>query len=97
MLQFRLDALHMLNLALIDYMSGLGAITSKGSDEKMADVVAYSKQSITVVVFINLLINALKAVCSYGKVHREYIAFRKAHLADDTFWKQFLKLGENHE
>ena len=85
-----------LNQALIDYNKGLTGITSISSDKKMNQIVAMAKGPVSWLVYKDLLVNFIRVLSDYKKVHKDYIDFRQNLLKSNQFWKAFLSIrGEN--
>lgn len=85
-----------LNQALIDYNKGLTGITSISSDKKMNQIVVMAKGPVSWLVYKDLLVNFIRVLSDYKKVHKDYIDFRQNLLKSNQFWKAFLGIrGEN--
>lgn len=81
----------MLYLALKDYNRGLDYITRMGSDQKMQEIIDWSKKTPGKYNSIYLLIKeALLSIVSYHRVKKDYSEFRKNRLSNNKFWKAFL-------
>lgn len=85
-----------LTQALIDYNKGLTGITAVSSEEKMNQILFMVKESVSWSVYKDLLVNFIRVLSDYKKVHKDYITFRNQLLKSNTFWSVFLGIrGEN--
>lgn len=91
-IQFRLNSLKMLYLALQDYESSLYGITSIRADEKMKQVQQYAVAGNDVRMIIEVLVQAVKTVVAYPQIEQKNKKFRSEQLSKADFWKKYLQL-----
>lgn len=83
-----------LNLAVNDFCAGLEELTKKTSDEKFAEVRAFSSKKNIVIICINIISLAVSALFNYAAMVKSYNEFRNTKLQGTHFWKDFLKINE---
>ncbi|WP_444498834.1 hypothetical protein [Veillonella seminalis] len=83
--------LQMLAKAYQDYGSSFEGITAKRADEKMQEIIEYSKEKHNVLSLLakNIYL-ILKLLIRYSKTRKAYISFRETNLRESTFWKKYL-------
>lgn len=96
-LEGNLIGLYCLELALIDYDSGLTGITSLPADKKMQeinDLINHFNRSANRHVLLSLPVQILRVILNYHQSHKDYLTFRQEQLSDDYFWRDFLHLKD---
>lgn len=84
-------SLQMLAKALRDYNSGLQGITSIRADEKMKEVIQYSKEKRNIIsIILEIISLSLQSFVQYDKIRKSYLQFKKEKLKDSHFWKTYL-------
>lgn len=79
-------------IALRDHGAGFEGITRIGADEKFAEIRSYVYDKKIMVSFFNTLRMGICQFMRYGTIHKKYLIFRKEKLADQTFWRHYLRL-----
>lgn len=83
-----------LKLAVNDFSAGLDELTKKTSDEKFAEVRAFSSNENIAMVCIKIISLAVSALFNYTAIAKSYDKFRNTKLQGTHFWKDFLKINE---
>lgn len=83
--------LQMLAKAYQDYGSAFEGITAKRADDKMQEIIEYSKETHNIFsVLAKNIYLILKLLIGYSKTHKAYVSFRENNLSDSSFWKKYL-------
>ena len=84
-------SLQMLAKALEDYNSGFEGITRKPADDKMQEIIEYSKENKKIIsLFVKNISLILRLLIGYAKIRKSYINFREENLKNSEFWKKYL-------